>query len=1108
MKHFSTGRRILAASALLYSAMLTPSAHAQVLYGSVVGTLEDASGAAIPNVNLVLTNTGTGKIYEDKTDGTGRYAIGNVIPGTYDFKATASGFKTQTRTGLTVTANTVSRLDLTMQVGALTEEVTVTADATQLQTDKSDSHTELTAKQVSSLPLPGYRNYQSLINLVPGATPAAFQNSATDTPGRSLATNINGTNKNNNTTRIDGASSVNLWLPHHTGYVMPAEMVDVVNVTTTAADAEQGMAGGAAVTLLTKSGTNEFKGSLFEYHDNQHLKARNYFQPVGVAQPVGVYNNYGGTIGGPIAKNKLFFFYSFDGTRERRGQVATYSVPTADVRTGNFSAYPTTIFDPNTGNPDGSNRTPFAGNIIPTSRITTQGAKLLTYFPLPNLPGNVSNFFAGAAPRFDRDYHDVKINYNRTTNHSMYFRWGRMSAMSGGVGVFGDAIGGAPGADPGLGDTKVKNMSLGHTWTISPNFILDGVIGYQRQDQVVRGNDFGKDYRSILGIPGIGGDDPRQQGFPNVSFSGYTGFGVPNWMPTERIEQNYTMSHNLSLIKGAHEMRLGFDGTNYRMTHWQPELGAGPRGAINFTGGTTSTDANTIRNLGAFAQNNWNSIASTLIGAPYQYQKSLQYILMTPREYQFGLYFRDRWQVNKKLTVNLGLRWEYYPLMTRAAGKGIERLDAETNQVFLGGRGNVPVSNGMTTSKKLFAPRVGLAYRIDDKTVLRTGYGISIDPLPFSRPLRGFYPLTVNFNFEATGALLSPFPLAQGIPAVQGPDLSTGVVNLPAVADMRTPYKGEIHRGYTQSWNFTLERNLPMNVVGSVAYVGTQSTNLLADLDINAGQVLGAGAAGRPYFSRFGRNTATNLWDGYLSSNYHSLQTSLRKSFAKGLMLQGAYTWSKAINMTDEDGWAAVNYNYLPAFGRNRAAAGYDRRHVFQMAWLYELPFGKGKTMFQNGVMSHVLGGWAVSGVMAAYTGTPITLSAPSNTLNTPNSIQTADQVKVDVNRTGGIGIGSTFYDTSAFAVPVLAPGQTARFGTTGRNSLRNPGRFNTDLSLSRTFKFTERVTLRFGADAFNFTNTAQFTGFASTDVSNPAFLSVRSATGERQVRLGLRLGF
>ena len=279
-------------------AVFSYTAHGQVLYGSVVGLVQDSSNAAMPGATVSLTNKGTGQTLETKTDEGGRFAVPNILPGDYDVKATAQGFKTQTRVDVRVTANTVTRSDFRMEVGALSEQITVEATATALQTDKADTHTELDSKQVSTLPLAGYRNYQSLINLVPGATPAALQNSVTDTPGRSLATNVNGTNKNNNMTRIDGATSVNLWLPHHTGYVMPAEMVETVNVTTSAGDAEQGMAGGAAVTLITKSGTNQIRGSLFEYHDNQHLKARNFFQAAGVDKPLSIYNNYGGTIGG------------------------------------------------------------------------------------------------------------------------------------------------------------------------------------------------------------------------------------------------------------------------------------------------------------------------------------------------------------------------------------------------------------------------------------------------------------------------------------------------------------------------------------------------------------------------------------------------------------------------------------------------------------------------------------------------------------------------------------------------------------------------------------------------------------------------------------------
>ncbi len=1078
------------------------SAQAQVLYGSVVGIVEDQSGSVVPNAKVTLENKGTGQTLEATTDDQGQFSILNVIPGTYDLKISAQGFKGQTRTGLNITANTVARSNFRLEVGQLTEQVTISADATVLQTDKADTHTELNSVQVRSLPLPGYRNYQSLINLVPGATPASFQNSVTDTPGRSLRTNINGANANNNITRIDGASSVNLWLPHHAGYVMPAEMVDTVNVTTSAGDAELGFAGGAAITLVTKSGTNEFHGSAFWFHDNQRLRARNFFLIPTQQKPVSIFNNYGGTIGGPIAKNKLFFFYSYDDTKERRGANARYSVPSAPLRTGDFSGITTIIYDPRTGDvATGAGRLPFANNRIPSDRISPIAQRIQAFYPGANIAGEQQNNFAiGATPQFNRRYNDIKVNFNRSANHSIWGRYGIMTALVGGVGVFGDAVGPAPGSDPGLGDTQVQNTSIGHTWTISPTVLLDGVIGYQRQDQVVQGQDFGKDFSQTLGIPGIGGPDPRQQGFPNISITGYNGTGVPNWMPLERIEESFTTSHNLSWIKGSHTFRFGFDGVLHRLNHWQPELGAGPRGAIDFTGGVTAPAGANF--------NNFNAYAAFLLGLPTNMQKSLQYILATGREYQFGWYAQDRWQVNRKLTVNVGLRYEFYPLMGRSNGKGIERLDPETNQVFLGGRGSIPRDNGFTVSKALFAPRLGIAYRLNDSTVIRTGYGINFSPLPWSRPLRGFYPLTVNFAFPSAVAALPTRTLAEGLPPVVGPDISSGVVTLPAAADMRSPYAGRITRGYIQSWNFSIERKLPSDIIMSVGYVGSGTRNQLADRDINSGQVLGAGNPGRPYSSRFGRNIGTLMWDGYLSANYHSLQTAVRKQYRSGLMLQGAYTWSRAINYGDDEGWQGVSYNWGPVFERNRAAAGYDRGHILQLGYLYELPFGKGKKMASSGPASYILGGWGVAGVVAAYTGTPVTISSPGGTLNLPGNIQTADQVNADVRILGGIGPGTTYFDTSAFRAPTLATGERGRFGTTGRNAFRNPGVFNSDLSIQRTFNFTERVTMQFRGEAFNFINNRQSTGYASADVTNPNFGRILSAGNERQIRFGLRFGF
>jgi len=529
------------------------------------------------------------------------------------------------------------------------------------------------------------------------------------------------------------------------------------------------------------------------------------------------------------------------------------------------------------------------------------------------------------------------------------------------------------------------------------------------------------------------------------------------------------------------------------MTHYQPELGAGPRGAFNFGGGVTTLN-------GGAAATMANSYAQFLLGATDQIQKSVQYILMTPREFQFGWYAQDRWQVTQKLTVSLGLRYELYPLITRSNGKGIERLDPETNLVYLGGRGSVPKNADVTVSKKLFAPKVGIAYRMNDKTVIRSGYGINYDPLPFSRPLRGFYPLTVNFNWQAPNDFSPVGTLAGGVPAMQFPDISTGVVSLPVVADMRSPYKGELHRGYTQSWNFTVERKLPMDAITSVAYVGTQSTHLLADYDINAGSP-GGGAASRPYYAKYGRNAAINMWDGYLSSHYHSLQVSLRKQLTKGLMIQSAYTWSKAINMTDEDGWASVGWNWGPAFYRNRATAGFDRTQVLQTGWVYELPFGKGKQWANSGVISHIVGGWAVNGVMANYTGTPFTIGS-SNNLSAASNTQTATQIGPLVY-TKGVGTTGKWFDTTAFTAPA-----SNTFGTTGRNSVRGPGIWNTDLMINRKFQITERINTDFRAEFYNFPNTSHFSNPSATVTSTSNFGMITGASGERQVRFGLRVGF
>jgi len=1095
LKSFKLWSQRLALLSLLLTAVSAVPASAQVLYGTLTGTVEDQSGATVPNAKITISNSQTGLTRELIADATGRYSAVSIPGGVYTLKVTATGFKTVTIQNVQVAVNEVTRTDAKLDVGAVSDAITVEASAAALQTEKADTSSEISQKAVQNLALNQYRNYQQLLNLVPGTTPAGFQNSSTDTPGRALTTNVNGTARNNNGTRLDGAVNVNIWLPHHVAYVAPSETVEQVNISTSSFDAEQGMAGGAAITVISSSGTNQLHGALWEYHENQRLRSQPYFRSSTFVKPRYTLNIFGAKAGGAIVKNKLFWFGHYEGTRQGTGATSQFSLPNAAIKAGDFSAFPTQIFDPATANAEGFGRTPFPGNRIPANRISPQTARIMPSIPEPNFPTpNVTaNHFVNATGKFDRGNYDAKMNWNRNEKHSVFAKFSLLRANVGGVFAFGPNLGGpGVGGDPGLGDTKQYLGTVGTNYTISPTLLFDANWGITEQDQSVIGFDYGKNYGSeVFGIPGTNGTDIRYSGLPSFSFNTFSAYGMGStWMPMWRNDRSYTWTNNLTWMKGKHEFRFGFDYVKHQLNHWQPEV-ANPRGAFSFSGSITAL-------RGGAAANNLNSFADFLLGLPTSMNKSVQAFLMTGREPQLGFYVRDRWQVSRKLTVNIGVRMERYPLMTRA-NSGLEKLDPSTMLVRLGGFGNVPTNPGIDVQPLFLAPRLGIAYKINDSTVFRVGYGMTIDPLPFSRPLRGFYPLTVTGNFVGASNF-DPFrTLAQGIPPVLVPDTSSGVISLPPTVDMRTP-GNRIDRGYIQSWNATLQRKLWGDIILDVGYVGTQTTNQLADLDINAAGP-GAGATGRPYAAQFNRRIALNYWNGFLSSNYHSLQTAVNRSFSKGLLLKGAYTYSKAINMTDDDGWASVGWNHSSVFSRNRALAGYDRKSVFQMGWVYDLPFGKGRQFVQEGVGAAILGGWSLNGVYSAYSGTPFTISADGGTLNAPGNSQTADQVG-PMKYIGLKGPGQQYFDPAAFAAPV-----GVRFGTTGRNRFRNPGVAGADLTLMRVFKFTERMDMTFRAEAYNFSNTPRFGG-PGANVNGGNFGVITSASGERQVRFGLRFGF
>lgn len=1088
------------ASVLLCLAIVVVSAPsvAQVLYGGITGLVTDPASAAVPGANVKIHSRATGLVREVSTDFGGRYNFPSLLPGSYEVQVSASGFRTSKTDDLDVKVNSVARLDVRLEIGQVSEQVTVSSTAALLQTDKSETRAEINSKEISTLPVSRFRNYQALINLVPGATPGVLD-SPIDLAVRPYSTNVNGGFTTSNTTRIDGAASVNVWTPNATTYVPPTDTIETVNITTGSFDAEQGLAGASAVTVVTKSGTNEYHGSAYEYHDNQRLKSRPFFMPSTQKKPVQTLNIFGATLGGAIIKNRLFYFGGFEGVRERTGGFGNFSLPTADIRTGNFSSYinPSnragTLYDPATGTGNGVGRTPFAGNIIPDSRINPISRKILALVPVPNMPGATNNFSRAASGIYDRDNYDLKINYTATSRLLVWGKYSRMNSDGGGQFALGEAGGPGVGGDPGNGHEVSQMVSGAMNYTITPTMLLDMTFGYSRRDQDVYGADHGRNYGTDdFGIPGTNGSDPRYSGFPAINFATYTGYGqLATYMPIFRNDRSFTYTNNLSYIRGAHELKFGFDLVRHQLNHWQP-TGASARGGFFFNGNVTALS-------GGAAPNQYNSFGQFLLGLPGTVQKGLVNYLMTGREWQFGWYARDRWQVTRRLTLNLGLRVEHFPLMTRAE-TGLERWDVSTNQLFIGGRGNNPLNAGISTDSLLFAPRIGVTYRATDKTVIRAGYGLTYDPLPFSRPLRGMYPYQTSVSYVNALNFLPYNSLTEGIPSIATPDISSGILSVPTNVSMRTP-GSKINRGYFQSWNLTVERQLPWQIVGTVGYVGSQITNQLVDQDLNAVGP-GVGVVGMPFYQKYGRNSTVAYWDGWLSGNYHSLQTSLNKRLSDGLFLKGAYTWSKAINMTDSDGWASLSYNWLPTLRRNYAPASYDRTHNFQLAFLYELPFGKNKPLAKSGAAALLLGGWQVNGSVYAYTGTPFTLTASGASLNAPGNAQNPDQVLLDVVKLGGVGPGSPYFNPAAFK-----PVTETRFGTSGRNILRRPGIAGLDASLFRSINITEGLKLDIRAEAFNLTNTPQF-GQPNASVTGSNFMWITSAGGERQLRFGARLAF
>ena len=1123
----------------LLCATFANSASAQVLYGSIVGTVNDPSGAAVPGANITATNKENGVQRQTTSNEAGGYTFAAVQPGSYEIKISKEGFRTGADQAATVTSNNVTRVDMSLQVGAVSESVIVEAAAAALQTDSANVRSELQGRDLTNLPVPVGRNYQNMLVTIPGFSPPSNGHSVPTNPSRALVSNVNGTSSSGVNVRIDGASSQQTWLPHITAYVPSLEAIETVNVVTNSFSAEQGLAGGAAVNVQIKSGTNDIHGSGFWYHVDNKLIAKPFtfalLNQQNQRNPKYIFNQEGGTIGGPIKKNKLFYFVAYEASTRREFANNTGTLPTTGMRAGNFSDYATAIgaggrgviFDPTTGVQSGptagAGREPFPNNIIPASRISP--IVNLIQAKIPGISEGTyrdSNFFAVGGFLFDRHTVDSKFNYNINEKWTAYGRYSALKYKMVNPGMLGE-LGGAGisanGGNTGTANGLSHSASIATTYVLRPNLILDANFGYTKYNTKVEQDGLDKNIGlDVLKIPGTNGKRRFEGGWPRFQIGGFNNLGLQDsFMPYERKDPQYQYVLNFNWTKGRHQIRYGIDYYKQDLNHLQAEFAGqnqGAQGGFNFTGGPTLL-------RGGATNSNYNSYAAFLLGLPFNYGTTYQVDdVYGTRTKFFTAYAQDTYQVSQKLTLNYGIRYANIP-MPRRIDRGMERYDFVNNKMLVCGVGVVPTDCGTKNSNLLFSPSLGIAYRPNDKTVIRTGFGINWDPLNLIRALRTNYPMLLILNGDSTDTYLPVSRLEQGIPAAVVPNLGNGIIDIPnnyALTSTGDSYK----RSYLASWNMTIQRQLTKGFTLQAGYVANRAIRVTNYMDLNAGQVIGAGSAGKPFFNTVRRNVQTALVESLGHTNYDSLQTQLTRRFSGGFQVNFGYTWSKAIgfccNGGNDGGPAIMARAYID---RNRTVMSFDRTHNFNATFVYEAPFGKGKKFATSGPASVILGGWQLNGLFSKYTGAPFTANSDGASLNLPGSTQTADVLGTPI-KLGNYGRGQAFYDPSTFGAVAGLSG--VRFGTGGINNLRGPGIANFDLGLFRQHKFNDRISLQFRAEAMNLTNTPQlanpssnisglrtdaagrFTGgvFEITGVANTG----RDGLVQRAFRLGLRLGF
>jgi len=1042
--------------------LFQPAAKAQVLFGSMVGNVIDPSGAAVPGAAVKLTNVATNDTLTARTNDSGAYNVADLTAGTYRVEVSKQGFRTFAAPSVLVNQNNVVRVDASLQVGATSETVEVSAEAAALQTDRADVHAEVATHDLENLPQPN-RTYSTLLEMVPGAQPPAGQLAGgTNNPSKGNYIAFNGNGFNSATVRIDGVAAIQPWNTSATNFVPSIEAIENINIVTNGADAEQGFADGASVNVRLKSGGNDVHGAGFAYNIVNKFEANNFFSNLsGVKTAHLVNNNDGGSVGGHIIRNKLFYFGSYEGDYLVGANSGFVSVPTAIQLSGNESASNNPIYDPATGASNGTGRTPFPGNIVPASRFDPVVLKLLPHFPTVNVPSainGVNDNFINQGNVYNLHKIDTKVDYIRTQKLRMSYRWGKQPYYAKFQPIYNDYLGGSGGPTGNscgacnyLQNGATVAQSGSATYIISPTFVVDGTFGETASTQYLYPTQANERAGQELGIPGANtGPLPWSGGLPNFAIANFNTFGY-SYPALSYYDPVFEGVFNATKTVGSHTIRFGTDIIRQHENHFEVRPTV-----FTFSGNATALN-------GGPGANPFNSVADFLLGQATTLGNYVQYIYpLTERTWEDSIYAHDQWQVSRKLTLNFGLRWELYPVPTQA-GKGISLYNFTNNTIQECGVGGFPMDCGIHVSHKLFAPSIGLAYRLFEDLVVRAGYSLSPQQDDMARFAIQGYPDEAQSTINgATSFTPAGTVSGTGAPVIPAPNFNNGSVLVPPGTGNLDAQPINFVRGYIQSWNVTIQKQFKGGITASMGYVGQHSVHLFSGINFNYG-TLGGGAASQRLFP-YGITATANLNEPFGNATYNSLQSTFRKRVSNGLYVQASFTYSKVISET-----ASIlipQYTYYDHY-----LASIDRTFTLPIAFTYELPFGKGKQYLKSGPAAWLAGGWQVNGVFTHYSGTPFTVTSSSASCNCPGNSQTADLVGNPSIIGTGIN-GSPYFNPLAYA-PVVG----ARFGTSGFDQLRGPGLTDMDMSLYRTFPITkgERLRMQIRADAINVSNTPHF---------------------------------